>query len=241
MVEDQKKAIPAAYLPFKTFISSVEALEHGIPRRLDRTIWRGQSGIVQGQIMMAFRFLGLINDKDEPTMMLRELVEKKGDRPIEIRNLIEDAYIDLFNDHDLTKTTPKMLDEAMSQYNVGGDTRRKAVAFFLRAAKYAELPMHPLLAAQTRNASNGVRKKRRPKETIDAPSTGPGAPSNDGSPKEVIEVKLPSGGLITLMISAKWTDMSGEEWTFVRGLVEKLREFGASKTDDAEDEGEDTQ
>ena len=238
MAEDQKKAIPAAYLPFKTFMSSVEALEQGIPRRLDRTIWRGQSGIVQGQIMMAFRFLGLINDKDEPTDVLRELVEKKSDRALEIRNIIEDAYVDLLGDHDLTKTTPKMLDEAMSQYNVGGDTRRKAVAFFLRAAKYAEMPMHPLLAAQTRNASNGVRRKRRPKEAIDTPPPTPPTPNSDGSPKEVIAVKLPSGGLVTLTISAKWTDMDREEWEFVRGLVERLRQFDADYSDDVENETE---
>ncbi|MGB7353823.1 MAG: hypothetical protein WBD06_08975, partial [Acidobacteriaceae bacterium] len=169
-----------AYLPFRTFLSALDALEHGLPRKLDRTVWRSQSGIVQGQIMMAFRFLGLINDADEPSPGLQRLVapDNKEGRPKLIAALLQHAYRPVL-DHDLTKMTPKMLDEEFAQYGVQGDTRRKAVAFFLRAAKFAELPMHPLLSAQTRNSVTGPRRKRKK----NAEAEGSGGPEGAENPR----------------------------------------------------------
>ena len=72
------KVTAAAYLPFRTFLSAIESLEHGIPKNIDRTIWRNQSGVTQSQILMAFRFFGLVDDSDQPTELLHELVEKKA-------------------------------------------------------------------------------------------------------------------------------------------------------------------
>jgi hypothetical protein len=237
MAQAETKAPPAAYLPFKTFESALDSLSHGLPRKIDRTIWKSQSGVVQGQIMMALRFLGLIDDNDEPTPLLQILVESKTDRHLVIGDIIKVAYASVIK-MDMTKMTPKMLEDAMGAYGVQGDTKRKAIAFFLRAAKLAELPMHPLLMAQTRNSNNGARRKRKAKEAIESVPAIANASAGDGPPKEVIEVKLPSGGLISLTISAKWTDMSRDEWEFVRGLVEKLRDFDADDKDLEDEEGE---
>ncbi len=150
----------AAYLPFKTFLSAIEALEHGIPTKIDRTIWRTQAYVVQTQIIMALRFLGLLDSEDNPTAKLHQLVENKDDRKKVLNNILVDAYRRVI-DLDLTKTTTKMLDDAMEQYNVSGDTKKKAVRFFLQAAKFVGMPMHPLLQGQIRNT--GPRKKRTSK------------------------------------------------------------------------------
>jgi Family of unknown function (DUF5343) len=235
MTDEAKKSIPAAYLPFKTFIASIEALEHGLPKKLDRTVWRSQSGIVQGQIMMALRFFSLIDDEDQPTKLLHDLVDKPSLRPQIIGNLVQNAYSSILA-HDLTKMTPKMLEDAMNSYAVQGDTRRKAIAFFLRAVKYAELPMHPLLSAQTRNSTNGFRKKRKPKETTGTEGVvfSPPPPS-DGSQVSKA-VTLPSGTTITLNIMAKWLDMTPEERAYVFGLVDQLQ--NVPKSDDEEEEDE---
>lgn len=217
MAEEDPKVVPAAYLPFKTFISSIDALQQGIPRKLDRTIWR-QAGIVQGQIMMAFRFFKLINESDEPTPALHQLVNHPSTRPQQIAALVQQAYSDVLA-HDLTKMTPKMLDEAMSKYNVQGDTKRKAMAFFIRAAKYAEMPMLPLLAAQTRN-SNGVRRKRKPIVVEPVPV----GPRSQSAGNTIIKtVLLPSGAKISLHIDAQWLDLSPAERDYVFGLVDFLQ------------------
>lgn len=225
-----QKAIPAAYLPFKTFLSAIEALEHGLPRKLDRTMWRSQSGIIQGQIMMALRFLSLINDSDEPTGALHKLVapENKEKRQELVGALLLHAYRAVM-DHDLTKMTPKMLDDEFEQYGVQGDTRRKAVAFFLRAAKYAELPMHPLLSAQTRNSVSGPRRKRKKAgnggEANGAADPAPAATSG-GSPTTKT-VKLASGTIVVLNIMANWMDMGSTEREYVYGLIDRLQNVPA--------------
>ena len=226
MAEEIVKNTPASYLPFKTFISSVEALEQGLPKKLDRTIWRSQSGIIQSQIMMALRFFNLLNEQDEPTPALHRLVEGREKRKEHIASLLQYAYKSII-DHDLTKMTPRMLEEAMNQYNVSGDTRRKAIGFFLRAAKFAEIPMHPLLLGQIRDTGNGTRKKR-PKvaKPGEVPITSPPFSESSSTPGPTRKtIPLTSGGSITLEIAANPFLMSGTDRTFVfEALVENLGE-----------------
>jgi hypothetical protein len=227
--EDAVKTAPAAYLPFKTFISAIEALEQGLPRKLDRTIWRSQSGIIQSQIMMALRFFGLLSEDDTPTPALQRLVEGKEKRKEHVGALLHHAYHNII-DHDLTKMTPRMLEDEMGQYNVSGDTRRKAVGFFLRAAKFAELPMHPLLSAQIRETGSGTRKKR-------SKSVKPNEPNGNDSPVQLFApiegasrktVTLKSGGAVTLEISANPFFMSATDRTFVFALIDKLHDYAGT-------------
>src|SRR5579862_3142340 len=158
MAQEARGATAAPYLPFLTFKSAIEALEQGVPKKIDRTIWRTQSGLIQSQILMALRFFGLVDEGDRPTEALHDFVASKGaDRSAQFAVLLNIAYSDLLA-HDLTKMTPKMLDDAMEQYGVAGETKRKAVTFFLKAAKFAGIPMHPLLSSQVRNT--GPRKRK---------------------------------------------------------------------------------
>ena len=156
------KTTPAAYVPFRTFLSAMDSLEHGIPKVIDRTMWRSQSGVVQSQIMMALRFFDLVDDEDRPTQALHRLVDAKEKRSEHIRALLHHSYHAII-EHDLTKMTPKMLEDAMDEYHVTGDTKRKAVTFFLQAARFADLPMHPLLSGQIRSTLTR-RKRQRTKE-----------------------------------------------------------------------------
>lgn len=239
-MNETSEKIPAAYLPFKTFLSAIESLEHGLPRKLDRTIWRSQSGIVQGQIMTALRFFGLLNDSDEPTPALHRLVENKEKRAEQIGSLLLYAYKDII-EHDLTKMTPKMLDEAMGAYNVQGDTRRKAVAFFLRATRYADMPMHPLLERQIRNTVSGTRKKRSKGTKDTSSNNGPAStqePSHtSGAGKKTIPLR--SGGSVTVEISANPFLMSPTDRTFVFELIDSLHKYvGNAFTEDDQEEGE---
>jgi hypothetical protein len=240
MAQTETKAPPAAYLPFKTFESAIDSLSHGLPRKIDRTIWKSQSGVVQGQIMMAFRFLGLIDDNDEPTPLLQILVESKTDRHLVIGDIIKVAYASVIK-MDMTKMTPKMLEDAMGAYGVQGDTKRKAIAFFLRAAKLAELPMHPMLIAQTRNSNGGARRRRKAKDVPETPPQEQLTPSGDGFSKEVVAAALPSGGMLTLTISTKWSEMYLEERNFVYGLIDQVRAFDRTIKDMAEEDEEEPQ
>src|ERR1700722_6437466 len=157
-IEPEKRVPP--YLPFKTFLSSLDALSHGVPPRIDRTLWRSQSGVTQGLIMNAYRFLGLVDDNpganDSSTQELDQLAKHSEKRPETLRGLIEAQYYGVLEEHDLTKMTMKMLEDAFEkEFSVGGGTKQKAITFFLKAAKFADIPLSPYLTSQLR----ATRKK----------------------------------------------------------------------------------
>jgi hypothetical protein len=228
--EQAKSSIPAAYLPFKTFLGAVEALEHGIPKKIDRTIWRSQSGVTQSQIMMALRFFGFLDDQDQPTQALQRFVENKDRRPEMVSSLLRHSYKSLI-EHDLTKMTPKMLADEMENYNVSGDTKRKAIAFFLRAAQFADVPMHPLLSSQMRNTAPGPRKRRASQQRVakDGVDAGDAMEMSDSAQVQrgdVTAVPLQGGGgKITLIIDANLFQLHGKDRDFVFGLIDKVREY----------------
>lgn len=233
---------PAAYVPFRTLLSAVEALEHGVPRKLDRTIWRSQSGVIQSQIMMAFRFFNLVDEDDRPTPALHRLVANPDQRSEHVKALLHYAYHDII-DHDLTKMTPRMLEEAMDHYSVTGDTRRRAISFFLQAAKYAELPMHPLLLGQTRNTGSRKRKAKKPGCVAEMngaadPKYVTPPPAQIGSTKSV---RLSNGGMLTLSISADPFTLPTRDRNFVFELIDKLQEYGVANSSGEDSEEEDEQ
>ena len=224
-ITDQRNT-PAAYVSFKTFLGAIEALEHGIPKQIDRTIWRSQSGVVQSQIMMALRFFSLLDDEDRPTPALHRLVENKQDnRREQISALLHHAYRDIIA-HDLTKMSPKMLEDAMDNYHVSGDTKRKAVSFFLQAARFADFPMHPLLAGTIRTTS-GRRRKAKPRENGEQLPAGSSTPNSTTAQPKVIE--LASGGKVSLSIDVDVFSLSPEDRKFVFEIIDKLQGYPSNQ------------
>lgn len=233
------KTTPAAYVSFKTFMSVIEALGQGIPKRIDRTMWRSQSGVIQSQIMMALRFFNLVDGEDRPMPALHRLVDAPSEkRPEQIGALLRYAYNDII-EHDLTKMTPKMLDEMIENYHVNGDTKRKAVSFFLQAARFADLPMHPLLSGVIRNSS--PRPKRKKKGTFIGDLNGRAeiqVPSQTQANSKM--VRLASGGTVTLTISADAFTLSAGDRDFVFALVDKLQEYARNTPVEKSDEEQDS-
>jgi hypothetical protein len=220
--EPSKQSAP--YLPFKTFLGALDALSYGVPPIIDRSIWRTQPGGVQGQIMGALRFFNLIDDNNKPTENLRRLIEKPEHRGKAVRALLEWSYADLMKG-DLTKMTAKMLEDGMEQYGVSGETKKKAVTFFLQAARYGDLALSPYLQAQIR-ATPGTRRKRirRENEVIEA-SPLPEAQSSGGTTKIIT---LKSGGRISLTVSIDPFSLVKDDREFVFELIDKLSDYGKS-------------
>ncbi len=224
------KKLIAAYVPFKTFLTALETLEGGgVPNRIDGSIWRSFSGLVQSQVLGAFRFLGLV-EGDEPTPELRRLVEEKEKRPAVLRRVLEKSYSALVS-RDLTKMTGRMLDGLMEKYNVTGATKRKAVTFFLQAAKYGELPLSRFLLSQTRS-SPGIRRRKKA-GAGDVTASGGGAPALQSAPSSgsAKTVELENGVKVSLTVSADLFAMAAEDRKFVLSLVEKLEEYEATRTE----------
>jgi len=214
----------AAYVPFKTFLTALETLDSGgVPKQIDRKIWRSFSGLVQGQVVGAFRFLGLV-EGDAPTPDLRRLVEEKENRPAVLRGILERSYSDLVS-HDLAKMTGTMLDQLMENYWVSGATKRKAVTFFLQAAKYSKLPLSRFLLSQTRSSAGLRRKKKTGTGETEANGSGASAVQpalNRGSTKTI---DLQNGAKLCLTVSEDLFAISAEDRRFVLSILEKLEEY----------------
>jgi hypothetical protein len=233
MAEPTKRVAP--YLPFKTFVSSLDALSHGVPPKVDRMLWRSQSGVTQGLIMNAYRFFGLVEDDDTSNEYLEKMVQP-DQRAETLRFLIEAQYEPVLEKHDLTKMTLKMLeDEFEKNFSVSGGTKQKAITFFLKAARFADMPLSPYLTAQLR----ATRKKRgsRPR----GQENGGGEPLTVGplpsSATITHMVELVSGGTLTISITANPFKMPQQDRDFVFSLIDKLQQYESEHpSEEAEEE-----
>jgi hypothetical protein len=204
------------YVPFKTFLTALEALEQDLPNQLDRSLWPSYSGAIQGQLLGAFRFLGLMDDGNCPTPALREMLGKRESRRDLLRALLERHYAPLVG-LDLPRTSPRQLDEAMRQYGLSGATHKKAISFFLQAAQYAGLPLSVLLKAKTRTAAFG---RRRPGAPAPAGKGGETPPSSVSK-----TVVLRTGGTLTVTASLDLFSLGAEDRKFVFDLIDRLQEY----------------
>lgn len=225
--ESKDKKMMAAYVPFRTFLSAVESLEHGVPNVVDRTVWPNMSGLYQSWTLSAFRFLGLIDNEGKPTEDLVKLVADKGNRKAHLRRILERSYPSLVQ-HDLTKMTPASFQKAMGEYTGAGDTHRKAVSFFLQAAKFAEMPLSPYIRKQMRTVSAN-RKRRAPSKDktkgkgLPAPETEVIAPNGSEGPSKTI--MLGNGITLSLSTSADTFQMRSEDRQFVLRLLDELEKY----------------
>jgi hypothetical protein len=200
-----------AYVPFKTFLAAIEGFERGLPSQLDRSLWPSYSGAIQGQLLNAFRFMGLVDEGHVPTAELRDLVSKRDARRQLLRAILERCYAPVAG-LDLARSSPRQLDEAMRQYGLTGVTHKKALSFFLRAASFAGLPLSPLLKGRTRGAA-------APRRPAPAPAAAPAAGSLART------VRLRSGGTLTVSASVDMFALAEDDRKLLFDLIDRLRDY----------------
>jgi hypothetical protein len=235
MADESTTATPA-YIPWKTFTNTLDTLAGHMPNRIDKSAFPGQSGAVQGQLILAFRFFGLIGDDGRPTDALHAVaVKDEPARKLALRKLVENKYAALFA-LNLLKTTPSEFAEQMtSAYKVTGDTRLKATRFFLAATQYLGIDVSPLLQRdKTKPASNGgtTRKKRTVRAKPDEPDDDSDGPGQGTDAVESRSVTLVSGGTLTLSATTRFMSLSSADRNFVFGLIDKLEEYESATAED---------
>ncbi len=230
MVEVQKRT--AAYVPWATFKNALDQLAKGIPSRIDRSVFSGIAWNAQTQLFIALRFFGLLKGEDEPTPLLESVVKGTEDeRKEQLSKVIRDSYDDLIA-IDLTKATRSHFEEKLGElYNVSGDTRVKAVRFFISAATYAAIPLSSFILPKDGKAK-GARKPRRttPKKAATVTSTKLPAMPESGKPAGTSKsVSLTSGGQLTLSATLDLFSLNSEDRKFVFDLIDKLEAYAAAK------------
>lgn len=233
---DQPTLACPPYTAFQTFLTAIECLQQGLPKKLDRALWKSMSGQSQSQAWSAFRDFGLIEEDGAATPILHRLVNANSNRPAVMKEIIESAYPSVLQLARENATMPQLYNE-IGKMGVKGDTIRKAVTFFLNAATYAGVELSPNWAAPKRGNSDG--KGHRPKPS----RNGRSEPTSDSTEKkseprkappvehgaspsgEHRTVKLRSGGTVTLTVSAPILSLTPMDRTWLFELVDRFNRY----------------
>jgi hypothetical protein len=202
------------YFAFKTLTNLLVRMEeHGPPNRVDRTFLKEMSGAGQTQFIAGLKSLGLIDDEGAVQPRLAQLVSEPDNRPALIGEILRERYPDAVALGRTNATTGELVELFGTAHGVKGDTARKAIAFYLQAAKYAgDVPLSPHFKTPSVASGNGgARKRGRPRK-------------DSGAGEHAARTRIggaPSGGLHPALVAILddlprngkgWTTERREEW-----------------------------
>jgi hypothetical protein len=179
---DKKPLAAPPYISFKTFINLLERLQQTrLPPRIDRSYLTGLSGGYQTQVIAALRWLDLIGEEGDVTGSLTALAQSPDARPRLIGELLRSHYPAVFA-LSSQNGTQGQLEEQFRNYGISGSTLRSAIAFFLNASRYAEIPVSPHFKVPQGRGSNGKTTARRPTKATKRGANDTSAPSLSPDP-----------------------------------------------------------
>jgi hypothetical protein len=226
MTTERTEVKTPPHLPFATFLSGIETLEQGLPKKLDNSAWPSQSGTAQAQLLRAFRFFDLIDEDKMVQDSLRNLVEEKDRR----KELVHDLLVNHFPaivELGKQNSTHQTLKDAMGEFGIDGDTKRKAITFFLQAADYAGLRVSPNWPAiKKRGARKGGRATgaKRVRQRRDGGASG-GTVNSAKAAGSSKTITLVSGGTVTLHVSVDVMKLTAQDRAFVFEMIDKLAAY----------------
>lgn len=227
MDSEDKGFSPPYNVPWSTFHNTVEKVAADLPNRIDRSYLASQSGTVQTYLISAFRGFGLTDEDDVVQDELRDLAKDAEGRPARVAALLERHYaaaVELGR----TNATPGELDQTFAAMfpRVTGESRVKAIRFFLSAATYAGLQMSPLWKAPKAGPSGSRRARSARKSAQPNPQMPAQVPPAQG---DAHTVNLRSGGAVTLSVSVNLFGLSRDDREFVLGLIDQLTNYENQK------------
>ncbi|MDX6697696.1 MAG: hypothetical protein QOE65_1093 [Solirubrobacteraceae bacterium] len=196
------------YVPFRTLLNAIQRMQdEGMPSRLDRSYLSNLPWSTQNHFLAACRALGLTDNDGKPTRLLVQLVEEPDKRGTVFADVLRSKYPNVVSLG--TNATQEQLEEQFKPFGLGGSTLRKAVAFYLHAAKFAEVPLSPHFRSP-RTTTRQSTSRRRPKA---APA--PTAANGDAQP----------------VVSSDQDITSSDLHPFLQGLLRELPEEGEPWTE----------
>lgn len=173
--EDTKEhSISPAYISYMTFITLLDWLKDMkvIPKQLDRSLWSDKfSGSTGIQLMSSLRFLKLL-DGNIPQQRLVELVKADKDkRQSLMREILHEAYGHDIVD-ELETMTPKILDDKFKSLGTSEFTHRKAISFFVNAARSNGISLPTSISKKARNRGSRQRSQKLSGQVMKGQSNG---------------------------------------------------------------------
>jgi hypothetical protein len=222
------------YLSFQTLWSFVRELsEKPLPPSIDRSMLDKKSGTDQANLLAALKSLGLVEgDQHRVLEPLQTLVKAEEDeRKYQLAAIVRQFYPGQMAVSDQNGTEKSLIDSFETDFGFTGDTRRKAVTFFLHAARHAGIPLSPHFPS-TRSGSGttaGTKPKRTTKRKPEGTFAGRSqtAPARTGT-GDPYTVTLKSGGQVSIIVSVNIFELSNDDRTFVIELVDKMKGYAST-------------
>jgi hypothetical protein len=156
-------------------------------------------------------------------------VPDEGERKKQLEKIVRERYADLFA-LDLSGVTPSQLIQQIgTSYGNGGDTRDKAVRFFLGALGYLDIPVSRFVnVPKTGNGSTARRRRaKKAKLPAEVPPPPPIEPRPVSGSGEAKVIKLASGGTLTLIASLSYMALNPADRKFFNGVLEMMEKYEA--------------
>jgi hypothetical protein len=171
----QSKQPTIPYTSWKSVLNVADRFrETGLPPRIDRSVLGGSEG-QKTQIIATLRFFGWAKENGDVTDSFSRFVNASDkDRKALMKELLA-KYYPKATELAAVNATTRQLEESFS--GITGDTLRKAVAFYLGAAKYADHPVSKHFKVPSFVArSNGPRRQPAAMRSADEEEESPPPP-----------------------------------------------------------------
>ena len=173
-----------SYSMFEAFLDWLGGMDP-VPAQIDRQLWSQKFAPASGaQLMVGLRSLGLL-DGGAPTDTLVALAKAGGDaRKDGLRGVLRGAYGDDLVDN-LGDKTLDAVEDALRALGTTAATHRRALPFFINAAKAAGIGMQADVSKRARKRRLGSGSKQAAKKATKARrgrKTGPRMPAAAAPP-----------------------------------------------------------
>jgi hypothetical protein len=169
MAQDDQEDFKPPYVSFTMLLNVIERMHtEGIPARVDRSYLGSASGTTKAQFLAAAKALGLLDGDLKPTGTLQALVSTPDQRPGIVRELLVSFYPKAVALG--TNATQQQLEETFrEEYDITGSTVRKAITFYLAAARFAKVELSPHFTTPRVGGATPGKRRQRSTKTPAAP------------------------------------------------------------------------
>lgn len=216
------------YLPFATFLGFLSELaSKPLPPQIDRSMMSSKSGTDQANLFSALKFFNLIDGQQVVQDGLKALVATDDEgRKRALGSMFRQRYPGQFKVSEQNGTEKALLDSFEHDFGYSGDTRRKAMTFFLHGARWAdtELSAHFPATRLGSGRSPGPRPKRAvKKKTASLVTPERSATGNLAGDGEKVHVSFGDLGQVDVMVRVRWLELPDETFTDLRRIIKELK------------------
>ncbi|RZT04140.1 hypothetical protein SAMN05216319_4083 [Duganella sp. CF402] len=221
MASKPEKTLTPPIISFSSFVNFLNQLrEHShVPTRIDKTLMPKASGSQTSGMLAALKYLALIDDAGKPYQQFHDLVMKDDAGRKEIfAAILKRSYDFLFSDldFDLEKATSGEMTEKFRKLDITGSTITKTVAFFLAAAKEANIKVSTHIKPPTTPRQSVTKRNGRSKDKGDPPPPQDKIDGDEDSDTERFEIPIPGKSSVKVIVPA---DLDADDWAMLQSMI----------------------